>query len=114
METVILKRVVIIGDCDLEARLLKEILALGATGYTCYEVRGQGARGVRPRFEKTGNLKIEVIASREVAQKILEHVSDKYFEDYAMIGFIDDVEVLEGQQFAGGSPRPRRSDKIRS
>jgi hypothetical protein len=37
METGVLKRVVIIGDCDLEARLLKEVLALGATGYTIYE-----------------------------------------------------------------------------
>jgi nitrogen regulatory protein P-II 2 len=101
METVVLKRVVIIGDCDLEARLLKEILALGATGYTVYEVRGKGTRGVRPRYEKNGNLKIEVIAAREVAHKILEHVAENYFEDYAMIGFIDDVEVLEGQQFAG-------------
>jgi len=105
METVVLKRVVIIGDCDLEARLLKEILALGATGYTCHEVRGQGARGVRPRYEKPGNIKIEVIASREVARKILEHVAENYFEDYAMIGFIGDVEVLEGQQFAGRAPR---------
>jgi nitrogen regulatory protein P-II 2 len=104
METVVLKRVVIIGDCDLEARLLKDILALGATGYTCYSVRGRGGRGVRPRYEKTGNLKIEVIASREVAQKILEHVAENYFEDYAMIGFIDDVEVLKGQHFVGRPP----------
>lgn len=105
METVVLKRVVIIGDCDLEARLLKEILALGATGYTCHDVRGEGTRGIRPRYEKTGNVKIEVIASRDVAQKILEHVAKSYFDDYAMIGFIDDVEVLEGQQFAGRPPR---------
>jgi len=110
METVILKRVVIIGDCDLESRLLKDVLSLGATGYTCYSVRGRGGRGIRPRYEKSANLKIEVIASPEVALKILEHIAENYFEDYAMIGFIDNVEVLKGQHFAG-RPANRTSKK---
>jgi nitrogen regulatory protein P-II 2 len=85
-----------LGENILDAAVLA-----GPKHYRCYSVRG---RGVRPRYEKTGNLKIEVIASREVAQKILEHVAENYFEDYAMIGFIDDVEVLKGQHFVGRPP----------
>ena len=102
MHTVGMKRVVIIGDCDLEYRLLKEIKALGATGYTLYGARGEGDRGVRPRHAVSANIKIEVIASPKVAQNILEHVA-KYFDEYAMIGFIDDVEVLYGEKF-GAEP----------
>ena len=99
MKTVLMKRIVIIGDNTVEYRLLTEIRNLGASGYTCYAVHGQGARGVRPRHAEPGNTKIEVIASPDVAQKILEHVSLHYFDNYAMIAFIDDVEVLRAEKF---------------
>ncbi len=99
MQTILMKRIVIIGDNDVEYRLLKEIQSFGATGYTCYGVQGQGGRGVRPRHAESGNTKIEVIAAPEVAQKILEHVAKRYFDKYAMIAFLDDVEVLRGEKF---------------
>ena len=75
MKTVPMKRVAIIGDNTVEYRLLTEVRNLGATGYTCYPVHGQGARGVRPRHAEPGNTKIEVIAPPDVAQKILGHVA---------------------------------------
>ncbi len=101
MQSTKMKRVVIIGDETVEQRLLSEIQAMGATGHTCYAVRGKGARGVRPRHAESGNTKIEVIATSEVAHQIIEHVAKNYFEKYAMIAFIDDVEVLQGDKFRG-------------
>jgi nitrogen regulatory protein P-II 2 len=108
MQNTVMKRVIIIGDTDLESRLLNQILELGATGYTCYGVRGRGARGIRPRHAKSGNIKIEVIATAEVAQGILEHVAKEYFEQYAMIALIDDVEVLNGDKF-GAKPADQKA-----
>jgi nitrogen regulatory protein P-II 2 len=99
MKTVLMKRIVIIGDNTVEYRLLTEIRNLGATGYTCYSVHGRGTRGVRPRHAEPGDTKIEVIAASDVAQKILEHVALHYFNNYAMIAFMDDVEVLRGDKF---------------
>jgi nitrogen regulatory protein P-II 2 len=99
-----MKRIVIIGDSTVEYRLLNEILALGATGHTSYSVHGKGARGVRPRHAEPGNTKIEVIATAEIAQRILEHVSKHYFNEYAMIAFLDDVEVLRGEKFGATLP----------
>jgi nitrogen regulatory protein P-II 2 len=100
MHTVVMKRVVIIGDCDLEQKMLEELLELGATGYTIFHsVQGRGQRGIRPRHAVSGNIKIEVIATAVVAQQILEHVATNYFDKYAMIGFLDDVEVLYGERF---------------
>jgi hypothetical protein len=46
---------------------------------------------IRPRHAESGNMKLEVIATADVAQGILEHVARHYFDHYAMIGFIDDV-----------------------
>jgi len=106
MHTLVMKRVVIIGDCDLEQKMLKEILDLGATGYTIFHgVQGQGERGIRPRHAVSGNIKIEVIATAEIAQQILEHVAKNYFDSYAMIGFLDDVEVLYGEKFGATSTK---------
>ena len=99
MDRAVMKRVVIIGDSTVEYRLLKEILALGATGYTTYRVHGEGAKGLRPRHAEPGNTKIEVITTAEIAQNILEHVAKHYFQEYAMIAFLDDVEVLRREKF---------------
>jgi len=99
MKTFLMKRVTIIGDSTVEYRLLNEIKGFGATGYTCLHVHGQGASGVRPRHAEPGNTKIEVIATPELAQQIIEHVAKHYFETYAMIAFLDDVEVLRGHKF---------------
>jgi nitrogen regulatory protein P-II 2 len=99
MKTVTMKRLVIIGDETVRYRIVKEIQEMGATGYTDYAVHGQGARGVRPRHAEPANVKIEVIATHEVAHKILEHIAKHYFDNYAMIAFLDDVEVLRGEKF---------------
>jgi nitrogen regulatory protein P-II 2 len=105
MQMYLMKRVVIIGDCDVQYRLLKEIEGLGATGYTYYTVRGEGARGIRPRHGESGNMKIEVIATPEVAVRIMKYLAEHYFNRYPMIAFLDEVEVLEGQKFGAESPQ---------
>jgi nitrogen regulatory protein PII len=107
VEPVRMKRVTIIGDDTVRYRILKEIHELGATGYTDFTVHGEGARGVRPRHAEPANAKIEVIATPEVARRILEHIVQHYFDEYAMIAFLDDVEVLRGEKF-GAEPGTQR------
>ena len=99
MKTFPMKRLTIIGDDTVRYRILKEIKEMGATGYTDCPVHGQGARGVRPRHAEPANSKIEVIATPEIAQRILEHIAKHYFDNYAMIAFLDDVEVLRAKKF---------------
>lgn len=94
-----MKRVTIIGDNTVEYRIIEELHALGATGYTSYAVHGGGAMGKRPRHAEPGDMKIEVIATPKLAQQILEHIAQHYFENYAMIAFIDEIEVLRGVKF---------------
>jgi nitrogen regulatory protein P-II 2 len=99
IQTVPMKRVTIIGDETVKYRILAEIEKLGATGYTDCPAHGKGARGIRPRHAEPANAKIEVIATSEVATRILEHVAQNYFDNYAMIAFLSDVEVLQGEKF---------------
>jgi nitrogen regulatory protein PII len=94
-----MKRVTIVGDNAVEHQIVKEIHDLGATGYTYTVVHGEGTKGIRPSHWEGPNAKIEVIATAEIAQKILEHVAQNYFGHYAMIAYIDDVEVVRGEKF---------------
>jgi nitrogen regulatory protein P-II 2 len=99
MQTVPMKRVTIIGDETVKYRILQEIERLGATGYTECPAHGKGARGIRPRHAEPANVKIEIIATAEVAGRILEHIAEHYLQNYAMIAFLSDVEVLQGEHF---------------
>ena len=104
MKTFPMKRVNIIGDETVQYRLVKEIHDIGATGYTYYLVHGAGAQGERPRHGEPGNTKIEVVCTAELADRILQHLSDHYFGNHAMIAFVDDVAVVRGYKFEGNSP----------
>jgi nitrogen regulatory protein P-II 2 len=99
IQTVPMKRVTIIGDETVKYRILHEIERLGASGYTDCSAHGKGARGIRPRHAEPANARIEVIATAEVAGKILEHIAEHYLNNYAMIAFLSDVEVLQGEKF---------------
>jgi nitrogen regulatory protein P-II 2 len=107
-KTIPMKRVVIIGDNDLSLRILDEIKDFGTSGYTYYVVHGRGAETHVRRLTKEDppNIKIEVIASEALAHRILDHVADNYMEKYAMIAFIDSVEVLASARLGSASANP--------
>jgi nitrogen regulatory protein PII len=103
-KTVRMKRVIIIGDSDLTLHILDEIQSFGPSGYTYYIAHGQGSQaGTRFTHEQAANVKIEVVAPSELAYRILDHIADNYIERYAMIAFIDDVEVLASEKFGRDS-----------
>jgi nitrogen regulatory protein P-II 2 len=99
MKTVRMKRLTIIVENSIEYLVAQDAHELGATGFTYTVVHGQGAKGTRPNRWQGPNAKIEIIATPEVAERIFEHVAKKYFDEYATIAFMDDVEVLRGQKF---------------
>jgi nitrogen regulatory protein P-II 2 len=101
VKTFAMKRVTIVGEKALEPQLVKEMHDFGVTGYTSTVVHGGGAKGTRPSRWEGPNVKIEVIASPELAERILTHVAQNYFEKYAVIAFVDDVQVLRAEKFGG-------------
>jgi nitrogen regulatory protein P-II 2 len=99
MDTVPLKLVTIIAEAVLEDKLLREIREQGATGYSLSEVRGEGSRGVRASEWEGKNIKIEVVASAEVADRLLTHVAATYFQYYAVVTYVADVQVVRGDKY---------------
>ena len=94
------KLVTIVTEAVLESDLRGALENLGASGYTISNARGSGSRGVREAGWSTdSNIRIEVVCSEELSQRIAEYLRDKYYDNYAMIFFESDVRVLRPQKF---------------
>jgi nitrogen regulatory protein PII len=94
------KKLTIITEAILETILLDDIEKLGAKGHTIFEVSGKGARGARKGdWEQNRNVQIDIICDEQVASKIAQHCAEKYYQHYAMIIYLSDVEVLRPQKF---------------
>lgn len=94
-----MKRVTIVAEAVIADRIQEDILRLGATGYTTTKAEGRGSRGVRASEWEGRNEKIETIVSPAVADKILRHLSDHYFEHYAVIAHAHSVDVVRGAKY---------------
>jgi len=99
------KKVVVVTEKILLGKIVDLILAAGATGYTAVLASGQGGRGVRTdaltgHGDIFSNVKIEVITvNDEVAQKIIDQVIAKYFNNYSGIAYVEDVWVARRDHF---------------
>ena len=96
---VTLKLVTIVTERILEDRLLRKLMELGAKGYTLTQAAGKGSRGVRASEWEGPDTKIETLVSTEVAQKIVDHVADAFFEHYAVIVYVQDAAVVRGEKY---------------
>jgi nitrogen regulatory protein P-II 2 len=100
MKTVPLRKVTIVAEALLESRLLGDVLDCGARGFTLTEVRGEGSRGVRASEWEGRNVRIETLVAPDVADRILAHVAEVYFPRFAVVAWVEDVEVVRGDKYA--------------
>ena len=89
------KLLTIVTEAALENEIVREIESLGAHGYTITDARGKGNRGIRDGgWERSANIRIEVISASETIHVIAVALREHYYDNYAMILYIGDVEVL--------------------
>jgi len=100
MKTVTLRKVTIVAEAFLEERILREVRERGARGFTLTEARGEGSRGVRASEWEGKNVRIETLVAPPVADLILAHVAEVYFPRFAVVAWVEDVEVVRGDKYA--------------
>lgn len=94
------KLLTIVTEATLENRLVKDIKSLGAHGYTAWDARGEGKRGVRGGdWDQNRNVCIQVICDEPTAQAIASHCHTHYYRNYAMVITIAEVEVMRPEKF---------------
>ncbi|MCL2451208.1 MAG: hypothetical protein FWD17_19860 [Polyangiaceae bacterium] len=88
------KLVTIVTASELWPQLEVDLPRLGVSAYTWMDVSGRGGHGLRhPSLFLSGNVRVEVIVSAEVAQTIFEHLAAHY-EGREVAAFAVDVVTL--------------------
>lgn len=94
-----MKLVNIITEATLGSVLPDEIVQLGASGYTIFEVSGSGKSGKREGdFTLSQNIQIEVLCEEDIANKIINHCKEKYYKNYAMMIFVSNSDVVDFEE----------------
>lgn len=85
----------IITEAAIEHSILRDAEQLGITGYTVSDARGRGRHGLRDAaWDETANIRIDVICTRAQAEQVLAHIKKRYYNDYAMMVFLQEAEIL--------------------
>jgi hypothetical protein len=99
MAATTLRLVTIVAEPVLEPRLVRDLKALGASGWTLTESRGEGSRGMRASDVPGDGIRLEVVTSPPVADRIVAHIAQHYFPNYAVIAWVAAVEVVRGEKY---------------
>lgn len=90
----------VITESVIEKSLTRDLNQLGVRGYTIVDARGQGRRGVRSAgLGETSNIQIEIICPRAQAEAVLLEFQARYYDNYAMVAFLQDVEIIRPDKF---------------
>ncbi|NMZ67902.1 hypothetical protein SAMN05216370_1850 [Pseudomonas peli] len=90
----------VICEAALEKKLVVDLEQLGAPGWTISDARGRGGRGVRSAgWDTEGNIRVEIICTRDIAERIAGHLQARYYANYAMVCYLAQVEVLRAEKF---------------
>ncbi|HEX4858381.1 MAG TPA: transcriptional regulator [Usitatibacteraceae bacterium] len=91
---------VVISEAVLEKRLADDARQFGAQGYTICDVRGAGMHRQRDaEWEGSRSIRMEVICSAEVADRLSRHILDRYCENYSISMYLAEVGVLRPEKF---------------
>ena len=97
-----MKMVTIITEGLLKEQIIEVLKDHGTTGHTITRTDGEGSRGVQASRWEGPNLRIETIVTSENGVAILESIAAKFFDDYSVVAWLSNVEVLRGEKFISG------------
>lgn len=105
MPNPVFKLVVILSEPELADRLVDEIKALGARGYSRYEGFSEWRRG-RGQDDAPGphdwqgtHVRIETVVRAELAQAILDRLGEAYFQHYAVFAYVVDAGIARRERY---------------
>ena len=95
--------VTIVAESILESRLVDDLRAAGALGWTISSAHGEGPRGRRVSDLEGGNVRVETLVSEDVAERIWARLAEAYFPNYAITAWTHDVHVARPDRYRGAS-----------
>ena len=99
MEISTIKLVTVVCEPVLGSSVVSVIRSLGASGFTLTDVRGEGSGEKSSGEIPDLKTKIEVIAEADLAKKLMAEVSRRYFDNYSIIVYAVDIQVIRPMKF---------------
>lgn len=99
MRTVPVICVTIVAEAVVERRLLRDMEAAGARGWTVTTGHGHGGGVVQASDWEGPNVRVETLVPQTVADALLEMLAREYFTRYAVIAWVTPVSVVRGDKF---------------
>jgi nitrogen regulatory protein P-II 2 len=99
MHTSPMQLITIVAEEVLEQHLVRDLESAGATGWTISTAHGRGSRGLRAGASGGGNIRIESVVSQDAADTMLERLAEHWFPRYAVVAWIEDVQVVRGDKY---------------
>jgi nitrogen regulatory protein P-II 2 len=93
------KLITIVIEAALEGRLTKDLLKLGAKGYTITHAHGLGPRNQRNGDLEGGNIRLEAVVHADLVEPILELLEANYFPHYACSCWVNSVDVVRDERY---------------
>ena len=93
------KLVTIICEPVLCSSLISTVQSLGASGFTISDVHGEGSGEKRSGEVPNEKTKIEVVVDVDVAKKLMDKIAESYFENYSLIVYASDIQVIRQEKF---------------
>lgn len=95
--------ITVVVESLVEQRILDGIAAAGARGWTVTTARGLGQSNSGVIDIEGGSLRIEVLATVEVANRIWELLRTEYFPHYSVAAWEYPVTVARIDRYSGGA-----------
>lgn len=105
VKTVPLKLLVIVAEAVLRDRLVAELTTLRVPGCTLTTATSWGREGLGSGEWEGPSVRLEVVATPEVADAILLALSERYFPTWNIMAWVTDVSVVRAEKYAVGAPK---------
>ncbi len=95
-----IKLLTVICEILAQKNVLDILTKHNITGYTTFEVEGNGARGLRGQgLKNEKNVKVEVLMQEEKLHDVVEEIARTLFTNFAIVLYVSDVGVLRSEKF---------------
>ncbi len=105
------KMLTIVVEASIERVVVRDLERAGVTGFTAVEARGFGQHGRREGdWDQSRSVRIETICEEAKALELAHGLLERFGRDYAIVLWLQEVEVLRGSKFDadGGGLRPSK------
>ena len=104
VNTLPLKLLVIVAEAVLRDRLVAELKTLGVPGCTLTTAMSWTREGLGSGEFEGPSVRLEVVASVEVVDAILQALSERYFASWSIMAWVSDVSVVRAEKYAVSKP----------